>query len=430
VMAAVVVALTVAALAAPARPDQADRPAGDPGAGPAAGPGPAPRGHVPVPSVPADAMVITPGEDPQAAVDAAGPGATLRLAAGVHHGFAVRPLDFQRFVADPGAVLDGDGRAHHAFYAFGGPRPGTPPPGGVLISGAGPDDPLVIRGYAGPLQTGAIHPQVDTRPELGRAAGWTVQFCDVSGNAATGIRLGDDMTVVDNRIADNGQLGVGGSPRGATVARNEIAGNRTRPDVDPDWEGGGLKVVDARDVTVADNWVHDNGGAGVWADIDSVGTTVRDNRVEDNDGAGIFDEISYGALIERNTVTGNGRVDGGWVWGAGIQVAGSTDVVVRDNVLQGNRHGIVLVQQQRGSGAGGPHLVDRITVEGNRVRDSGISGAVRDTADDSLFRRELHFRANQYAGDRDRPFAWADRSLDWAGWQEQGHDPDGSFTAR
>lgn len=55
----------------------------------------------------ADGILIRPGENIQAIVNAAPGGSTFRLAAGVHRMQQIAPRSFDRFVGEPGAVLNG-----------------------------------------------------------------------------------------------------------------------------------------------------------------------------------------------------------------------------------------------------------------------------------------------------------------------------------
>ena len=362
---------------------------------------------------------LAPSDDAQAVVDAAPPGATIQLMSGVHERFSVQPKSGQTFRGEPGTILDGGDVADHAFYTFGSGRGVAD---GVTIVGASAGSRLVIRHYAGALQTGAIHPHVDTRPELGMARDWTVRWVDVRDNRATGIRLADGMTVRDSVVQRNGQLGIGGAGVGITLSGNEVSYNRTRDDVDPRWEGGGVKLVTTRDAVVEHNVVHHNRGTGLWSDIEAIGTVFASNVVSDNEGAGIFDEISYGAEIRDNTVERNGTKDDGWFWNAGIQVAASSNVTIANNTVSRNRQGIMLIQQRRGTGSRGDYRVDNIVVRGNELTDNGVTGAARDDYGALLYDADIQFESNRYQTDLAEPFFWNDTFIDLAAWRALGFD--------
>ena len=340
--------------------------------------------------------MLRPGVDAQAVVNAHPEGATFVLAAGVHWGFSVKPRSGQTFMAEPGAVLDGQGRVGSAFYAFA--HPADTPPNQVSIVGAAKSQRLVVRNYstAPQNQVGAIHCQVDTRPSLGLADSWRVQWVELAANWSTGLRTCNRMVVRENYIHHNGQLGMGGLGEGVVVVGNEIAFNKTRPEVDPEWEGGGAKWTRTYGLVVRDNYVHDNYGPGLWTDTDNLNTTYEANLVANNEREGIYHEISGAAVIRANTLVGNGRAHNVWLWGAGIVVAGSDHVEVVGNVLRDNVNGISGIQQARGSGRYGPHLVSHLWVHDNSIDRSGGSGVVQDNGDQGVWSRSNRFENNTY----------------------------------
>ncbi len=73
---------------------------------------------------------------------------------------------------------------------------------------------------------------------------------------------------------------------------------------------GGGKFWDTAGATVADNWVHGNGDAGIWVDTDNAGFNISDNYIATNWAEGIIYEISYNADITDNTLIDN-------AWGGG-----------------------------------------------------------------------------------------------------------------
>ena len=116
--------------------------------------------------------------------------------------------------------------------------------------------------------------------------------------------------------------------------------------------------------------MHDNNGPGLWGDIDSINTLYEDNVVVHNTISGISYEISYNAIIRNNTLIGNGYGDTrGWGWGADIHIQNSQNVQVYGNQVDmtGGGNGIVLIQQNRGSGAYSPY-----TTTGNQIHDNII----------------------------------------------------------
>ena len=76
-------------------------------------------------------------------------------------------------------------------------------------------------------------------------------------------------------------------------------------------------------------------------------------------------------MIRDNVVSGNGFAVSAPAWGAGIQISASSDVQVADNIVTGNKNGIGLVQEDRGTGAYGPFHLDGVTVVGKPWRKGG-----------------------------------------------------------
>jgi hypothetical protein len=97
------------------------------------------------------------------------------------------------------------------------------------------------------------------------------------------------------------------------VEGNEIVGNNT-----DDWESkvdgcgcsGGVKFWAVNGADVRGNWVHDNRGAGLWADTNNNDFLIENNVIENNDGAAIIYEVSYNVVIRNNTIRHNNTVEG------------------------------------------------------------------------------------------------------------------------
>ena len=69
---------------------------------------------------------------------------------------------------------------------------------------------------------------------------------------------------------------------------------------------GGAKFWAVNGADIRGNWVHDNRGAGLWADTNNNDFLIEDNLIENNDGEAVFYETSYN-LILRNNVCGATR---------------------------------------------------------------------------------------------------------------------------
>ena len=200
--------------------------------------------------------------------------------------------------------------------------------------------------------------------------GWTIRDNEVRLNYAVGITAHDGSQIIGNYVHDNGQMGLGGYGNNILVQGNELATNGFWSGIDPFWEAGGFKFADTDNLVVRGNYAHDNNGTGMWTDINNIHTLYEDNVVVHNTINGISHEISYDAIIRNNTLVGNGYGDTrGWGWGAEINIQNSQNVQVYGNRVEmtGGGNGIVLIQQNRGSGTYGTY-----TTTGNQIHDNTI----------------------------------------------------------
>ena len=132
---------------------------------------------------------------------------------------------------------------------------------------------------------------------------WTIRNTTQRLNHGIGVNAGSG-----SRIQENGHAGFYGSGSDFLIAGNEIARNGYAG-VDFHWEGGG-GIVRA-------NCVHDNVGAGIWADIDVHRLVIEDNVVFGN------------RIVIRNV---NARI------GAVTDVDADNAVVATGNRLYGNSY--------------------------------------------------------------------------------------------
>ncbi|MDK9495534.1 right-handed parallel beta-helix repeat-containing protein [Streptomyces katrae] len=310
-------------------------------ASPAAGPAQAPAGAVTVdPAVAGDLAAKTKNSPPKT---------TFWLMPGTHRldpdRFAqVIPKEGDSYLGAPGAVLDG-GRTNQ--YAFGGAAPD------VSIRH------LTVQNFVAPPDEGVVNHE--------SADGWVIEHATIRDNSGAGLMSGARQQVRASCLKDNGQYGMnaykGGGPLGGLVVEgNEITGNNK-----DDWERrkpgcgctGGVKFWAVNGADVRGNWVHDNRGAGLWADTNNNDFRIEDNVLEANDGAALIYEISYNAVIRNNVIRKNNWVEGrrsaergddfpfATVYlsesGGEPRVRARTDKVeVYRNVLENNWNGITL----------------------------------------------------------------------------------------
>src|SRR5207253_3179406 len=142
-------------------------------------------------------------------------------------------------------------------------------------------------------------------------------------------------------------------------------------------------------------------------------------------------EISYSATISNNIVNGNGVGESnGWLWDAGIQISSSggqsaaTPIAIYGNTLTNNYDGIGLLQQNRGSGALGPYLVQNVDVHDNNVTMSrGATGVVEDDGDNGIWTRNNTFSHDTYqvTSPSGSWFSWGGLRVGWSAWRAPWH---------
>jgi parallel beta-helix repeat protein len=219
---------------------------------------------------------------------------------------------------------------------------------------------LTIENYACADQQGAIGDQ-------GEGKTWEIMDNEVRWNHGVGIAIPHGSEVRDNFVHHNGELGLGAGAGSGTLEGNEIAFNVWNG-TDCTWECGGVKWAQVTEWFVLDNYVHDNQGDGLWADIGSRQMLFRGNRIENNLYAGISYEISSNAVIDGNSFAGNGAATFGWGWQGQIQIQNSSGVEAENNTLvldpAKGGNGIIIIQQNRGRA----HMP-----EGNKIHDNAVT---------------------------------------------------------
>jgi parallel beta-helix repeat protein len=448
---------------------------------------------------PQGAIGIEPGASIQAAVDSAGEGAVFCLKNGTHRMQVIRPRSGQSFYGEGRTILNGsklltsfvrEGRywvatnqsQHgHKHGECTRAEPACDLPEGVFIDDKPlhqvlskdrlesnafyfdyanakiylADDPgdrkveatvaafafesiargvlirnMTVEKYASVAQKGAIQTTGGT--------GWTIENCEMRWNSGAGIGIGTGGRVRDCDIHDNGQIGIAGYGRDILIEKNRIWSNNIYG-FDYTWEAGGAKIALSDGVTFRANHVHDNGGPGLWCDIDCHNVLYEDNLVENNQDIGIFHEISFNAVIRNNVVRYNGKGYRGWFWRAEIGVAASQDVEVHHNTLTvaASGCGIVLIDQGRRTKTGGEYKTRNNTIHDNELTFEGAvcSGGVSDvgpwdenfaiiTAGGNSFDGNV-YRVPRVSGPA--RFVWGHDVMDWGRLRQQGLEHGGQL---
>lgn len=201
-----------------------------------------------------------------------------------------------------------------------------------------------MRHAASPPQRGAI--------ECSGFDRWSINNCvlsDASG-AVIFLERGSGHQLMRNEIFNGGQEGVSlYQVNDSIILINHIHDNNTE-EFDTDWEAGGLKASQCANLSVEQNAVDHNLGAGLWFDDSSTGSVILRNLVHHNADTGISYEISSTGTIEGNSCWENGWREPTGFGAAGILISSSKETRVLGNMFGWNPQGISVVSQDRGEG--------------------------------------------------------------------------------
>ncbi len=179
----------------------------------------------------------------------------------------------------------------------------------------------------------ATHAQQGAIGDVREGSAWIVNNVEVRWNHGAGVELGPGSTISNSYIHHNGQLGLSLSGANGQAIGNEISWNNYAG-FDPGWEAGGAKFWATNNLLVQSNYVHDNQGPGLWTDTNNTGTLYQNNTVINNLNEGIKHEVSYSATIRNNIVKGNGNTSTTWLWNAQIELQNSSNAQVYGNTVE------------------------------------------------------------------------------------------------
>jgi hypothetical protein len=252
---------------------------------------------------------ISPGTDIQAMTNLYVQGTTFCIKAGVHYvRTPIYPKTNNRYVGEYGAILDGSQwqSTTSSMGAFIG--------SGRIVSYVTIRN-LVIRNM----------PLAGIATGFGVNDHWTIDHNEISGSVV-GIALPDYSTVTSNFIHHNVQYGYTGyRTTGSVIQNNEVSYNGT---CNCPGDGGASKLVGTTNDSVIGNYIHDNGGNGIWFDTNNTGVLIEGNTVSVNMryGKAVSMEQNTGtAIIRSNTITvGSGGE-------LAILIANSSNVQIYNN---------------------------------------------------------------------------------------------------
>jgi hypothetical protein len=342
-------------------------------------------------------------------------GTTFCLKAGTHSMTApVFPKSNDTYVGEYGAVLDGTGWTT------------TDTSLGAAFSAMGRDiDYVTIRNLV-----------IRNMPQKGIAtayeanSNWTIDHNEISG-ARTGVSFPDYSTVTANFIHHNSQYGFNGyRTTGSLVQNNEVSYNELCL-CDPG-DGGASKFVGTTNDSVIGNYIHDNGGNGIWFDTANTGVLIEGNRVSVNIryGKAISMEKNNGtAVIRNNSIRVGSRGE------VGIILNNSSNVEVYDNTVtmastsEGGAINVFFDASRTGWDTTNNHVTNN-TVVLRRSATITASVSCYNVTDCSPYWTTAGnlFQGNTYRVPNQTGSHWVlSSAVTWSSWQAAGFDTSGTI---
>jgi hypothetical protein len=225
---------------------------------------------------------------------------------------------------------------------------------------------LVFRRYGDPLST------ENAIAAVRASRGWAIEDCLFDEAGRTGVEIRDSDVLVTRSTFQRNYVnalmawGPTGKSEDATDPSYEpltgvritdlvLRGNHTSTDpLTGERAEYVAKIWGTRGLIVDNVESYENNGPGLWLDTRNSDFVIRNSYLHDNRGVagvasrgrGLFIEINWAkGLVEHNVIVGNS--------GAGITIANSAGVEVRDNLFADNAHCIAFISARRKQRADG-----------------------------------------------------------------------------
>jgi parallel beta-helix repeat protein len=358
-------------------------------------------------------VAVVPGDNLAAKVAAAPGGTTFCIAAGNYRG-GVLAKSGDRFLGEPGAVIDGQGIDADGIYGYGG----STGQNDVTITG------LTVRNV--------------TRYAIKAGWRWTVENVEITQAGAKGVDVNTGLRLLRSTFHDLGWYAWSGSGddmlfEGNLVERANLTFSHPGDNAAVKINGcASCATLDwSERVTFRNNVFRDVKGHGIWTDGPVRDVLVEGNTIERSWGVGIFHEIGSTSTIRANVLIDNGQ---GYIGGrcydsAQILVNASINTTVTGNTITApsGANGICLIAGVRSdNGYLGTTAMTNVRVTDNDVAlagaaDSGLVGG------NTL--SNVGFDANRYAVPdlAAAHFAWRSYPLTWSQFRSAGQEPTGTI---
>ena len=150
-------------------------------------------------------------------------------------------------------------------------------------------------------------------------------------NGLSGIWLygATNVALRGNNASYNGMVGIEAHKADRLLLENNSISFNNIEQFARTWSGAGTKIMQTTGLTLRNNLVENNLATGIWLDGSVYKSTVTGNTSRNNASIGIQHELSHLGTVSGNLVANNG---------AGIMLADSSSIQVRNNVLVNNKN--------------------------------------------------------------------------------------------
>lgn len=218
--------------------------------------------------------------------------------------------------------------------------------------------------------------------------GWVLKNSTIEQVNAGALGVyGENNFIYNNVIQSNGQAGMIGQGVNALIVDNTVRYNNYKK-FNVSWDGGGGKMARTDGLYLLNHNTYGNMGAGFWLDVYNTNYTIDGGFFHDNlpvkegyEGMGLELEINDGpGKVINASFYGN--------TGAGLTIAESTGVTVRDNYFGDN------IELRKMAGRT-PGLKD-IKIESNVFENAMIANSIGDWAGTSLSSLKITANYNRF----------------------------------
>ena len=326
-------------------------------------------------AAPTDVVVIAPGENIQAVVDAHLPGTSYLLLTGIHHLQSVEPKDGDSFTGERGALMSGavelgPFERRGGYWSASAPRASAAPTGQCATDPDGAQSDSCT--YLEDVFIDSIPLRRITDPAVIGPGTWYFDY------DAEMVILADDPRGLMVEISVL-RLAFGGA------ARNVIISGLVIEKYASPAQSGAIQGAASSAWTIRGNEIRLNHGAGI-----RTGTAMRivDNHIHDNGQIGLVG-MGDNIQIEGNIIAHNNYAGFSTSWEAGgAKLVKTTNLVMRGNCVHDNT----------GTGLWTDISNIHSLIEGNRVFDNSSEGIHHEISYDAVIRNNTVF-ANGYGYD-------------------------------